>query len=65
MCQTPRPQEPLATHHEELHENTYANLESYARRTMQMGYTKEQIRQALITEGWSPQITNEVLNRIK
>ena len=52
-------------HHEKLDERTYTNLENYARNTMQMGYTKEQIRKAMISEGWNPDIANEVLSRIR
>jgi len=40
-------------HHEEVHPNTYANLESYIRKTLEIGYTSNQIRQTLLKEGWS------------
>ena len=51
-------------HHKEVHPNTYANLESYIRRTLDMGYTRNQIKQTLIKEGWSQQILNNVFSRI-
>ena len=51
-------------HHKEVHPNTYANLENYIRRTLEMGYTRPQVRQALIKEGWSPQILNKIFPRV-
>ena len=52
-------------HHKEVHPNTYANLESYIKRTIDMGYSRAQIRQKLLQEGWSVQILNQVFPRIR
>jgi SOS response regulatory protein OraA/RecX len=53
------------THHALVGESTYANLESYIRRTLDMGYSRQQIMQAMLQEGWSQAIINKVFSRIR
>ena len=51
-------------HHSQVHPDTYGNLESYIKRTLEMGYTRAQIRQKLVQEGWSAPILNKVFQRV-
>lgn len=44
-----------------IEEPSLKRLRSYIEQTQQEGYTKEQIRQALLREGWSPSIIKQVL----
>jgi hypothetical protein len=44
-----------------VEDQTLMRLQSYVRQTLEQGYTKEQIRQTLANEGWSPAIISRVL----
>jgi len=46
-----------------LEDKSLERLKSYARQTMAEGYTENQVRQALLKEGWSQQIVNQALKK--
>jgi hypothetical protein len=43
-----------------LEDQSLTRLQSYVQQTLQQGYTKEQIRQTLLREGWQKNIVNKV-----
>jgi len=47
--------------HGSLNQQSYARLQSYVKQTLEQGYTKAQIRQTLINEGWNQNTVNQVL----
>ncbi len=44
-----------------LEDQSFMRLQSYVKQTLEQGYTKNQIRKALLNEGWSQNIINKVL----
>ena len=46
-----------------LGDESFVRLQSYVRQTLQLGYTKEQIRNRLLEEGWSQNIVEQVLRQ--
>jgi len=48
-----------------VEEESLDELQGYAQRTYDQGYTKEQIKQALLKEGWSQNTVNRVISHIK
>ncbi|GAG16976.1 unnamed protein product, partial [marine sediment metagenome] len=44
-----------------LQDQSFTRLQSYVKQTLEQGYTKEQIRQRLLNEGWSLNTVNQVL----
>ncbi|MBW2981256.1 hypothetical protein KY343_00105 [Candidatus Woesearchaeota archaeon] len=44
-----------------LDQQSFMRLQSYVKQTLEQGYTKEQIRQTLLNEGWPSNLINKVI----
>ena len=47
--------------HHKLEDQSMQRLQSYVKQTLEQGYTKAQVKQALLNEGWSPRLVNNVI----
>lgn len=48
-----------------LEDKSTENLKNYIKNTMDMGYTREQVKKELLLEGWAPKILNDVFAKVK